>query len=359
MTIRPASPSTAIGTVERCRYASVMSVSPLALASGSFEKFRPHPLLRGGHLQTLFPFWFPGIRDEGSAERVLVPLADGDAVVLHDDCPEAWTLGGGAVLMLHGLAGCHRSPYMVRIAKTLNERGLRTFRMNARSAGDGMMEARFPYHAGRSADVAAAIAAIADRCPGSPILLIGFSLGAVVMLKHAGESGGEGHPAWKGLLAVCPPIDLSRCVLRLRTQTNRLYDWYFCRLLRKHLQAWQAVNPDAPRTTFRRTPKRLLDFDQEFTAPLAGFDSAEDYYYACSPTRFLGRIEVPTLVLASCNDPLAPAKDLMRANVSPAVTTRIEPGGHLGFFSRQGPNGRRWLDSFAANWAESTLTGAP
>ena len=178
------------------------------------------------------------------------------------------------------------------------------------------------------------------------------------MLKHAGESRGAGHPAWKGLLAVCPPIDLSRCVQRMRSQTNRLYDWYFCRLLRKHLQRWQEANPDAPRQTFRKTPTRLLDFDQEFTAPFAGFDSAESYYDACSPKRFLSDIEVPTLILASCNDPLAPAKDLTRAVASESVTTRIEPGGHLGFFARRGPNGRRWLDSFAANWALSTLQEA-
>lgn len=322
------------------------------------EEFRAHPLLRGGHLQTLFPFVFSGVRDETNAERVVVPLPDGDALSLHDDAPEGWTPEGGAVLMLHGLAGCHRSPYMIRVAKALNERGLRTFRMNARSAGDGMTLAKRPYHAGRSADVAAAIDFIAARCPGSPILLIGFSLGAVVMLKHAGECGNEGHPSWCGLLAVCPPVDLSRCVTRLRSQANRLYDWYFCRLLRRHLKAWQAANPEAPRPTFRKTPKRLVDFDQEFTAPLAGFESGEDYYRACSPKRFLHRIEVPTVVLAGCNDPLAPAKDLERAELSPAVKTRIEPGGHLGFFARRGPKGRRWLDSFATDWATAALTQA-
>ena len=354
----PIGPARRIRALERWNSRRIffdMSAAALESLEPEIDAFRPHPLLRGGHLQTLFPFLFPATPSDTNAVRFVVPLPDGDALVLHVDSPANWRPGDGVVLMLHGLAGCHRSPYMIRIARLLNQQGLQTFRMNARAAGDGMELAKRPYHAGRSEDVATAIAAVAERCPGSPILLAGFSLGAVVMLKHAGESAGARHPAWKGLLAVCPPADLSRCVQRMQLPTNRLYDWFFCRLLRRHLSDWQRVNPLAPRVKFSRPPRRLLDFDEAFTAPLAGFESADHYYRECSPVRFLDRIEVPTLVLASCNDPLAPAKDLSRAKVSPAVTRRIEPGGHLGFYARRGANGRRWLDAFVASWAAKAL----
>ena len=41
--------------------------------------------------------------------------------------------------MIHGLAGCHTSPYMQRIARKLNHRGVRTFRMDLRGCGAGAL----------------------------------------------------------------------------------------------------------------------------------------------------------------------------------------------------------------------------
>lgn len=320
------------------------------------ETFAPHPFVRGGHLQTLVPFLFPGApRQAPPAARRIVQLPDGDALSLHEDEPEFARPGHPTALLLHGLAGCHASPYMLRVARKLNLSGVRVFRMNARTAGDGMALARHPYHAGRSADVLAAIRSIEEWRPGSPILLIGFSLGGVVMLKLAGELASSAPASWKGLLAVCPPVDLNACVRRLRRPGNRLYDWYFCRLLCKHLSRWRAANPNAVAREFRKSPSRLLDFDEEFTAPLGGFESAEHYYRSCSPNRFLSRIVVPTTILASGNDPLAPGADLLEVEASTAVTKRVEPGGHLGFFSRPGLDGRRWLDAYVDAWAKSVL----
>ena len=89
--------------------------------------------------------------------------------------------------MIHGLAGCHQSPYMRRIAAKLNAGGIRTFRMDLRGCGAGALLARLPYHSGQSADAAAALETIAGICPGSPATLIGFSLGGNIALKLVGE----------------------------------------------------------------------------------------------------------------------------------------------------------------------------
>jgi len=355
-----ATPIEAFDLVERRDYVPLkMTSSPRETLSPVVVDFVPHPFVRGGHLQTLIPFLFPGGRDGATAERRIVPLPDGDALVLHDDQPRHWNAGDPAAVLLHGLAGCHLSPYMVRNARRLNAAGFRVFRMNARAAGDGMTVARFPYNAGRSADVHAALDFISQLCPGSPVVLVGFSLGGVVMLNLAGDLGASAPPHWKGLLAVCPPVDLLSCALGLRRPGNRLYDWYFCRLLRRHVERWWSVNPNAVRRDLTPAPGTLYEFDERFTAPLAGFDSAEHYYRSCSPVRRLENVAVPTTVLASDNDPLAPARDVVEAKVSPAVTRRLESGGHLGFLTRRGTDGRRWLDSFAVAWARSVLENLP
>ena len=134
--------------------------------------FKPHPLLRSGHLQTLAGLFFPGHLIEYAATRHHVLLDDGDQVVLHDDCPPDWTAGGPAALLIHGLGGSHESVYMRRMAHKLAESGVRAFRMDLRGCGAGIELARLPYHSGRSADAAAALGHIATICPGSPVALV-------------------------------------------------------------------------------------------------------------------------------------------------------------------------------------------
>jgi predicted alpha/beta-fold hydrolase len=121
------------------------------------------------------------------------------------------------------------------------------------------------------------------------------------------------------------------------------------------LREWKAVNPGALTKEFLRPPRTLREFDEQFTAPLGGFESADHYYRSCSPTRFLSSIATPTTILASCNDPLAPGEDLASAQSSNAVAKRIERGGHLGFYAKRGADGPRWLDSFVDAWAKASL----
>ena len=47
----------------------------------------------------------------------------------------------------------------------------------------------------------------------------------------------------------------------------------------------------------------LRDFDEQVTAPLHGFDSADHYYQRCSGLGMLARIPIPTLVIHAADDP--------------------------------------------------------
>src|SRR6516225_8797426 len=134
--------------------------------------FRPYPLFPTGHLQTLAGIYLPQRTREETARQHRVPLPDGDQIILHDDCPAKWEAGDRTALMIHGLTGCHSSNYMQRIAARLNDRGVRTFRLDLRGCGAGLGLARLPYHSGRSDDAASALRKISALCPGSPTTLI-------------------------------------------------------------------------------------------------------------------------------------------------------------------------------------------
>ena len=79
-----------------------------------------------------------------------VDLDDGDRLSVLESVPADWRPGDPAAVLVHGLAGCARSPYVVRLARKLVAMGVRVVRMNLRGAGSGFGLARGIYHAGRT-----------------------------------------------------------------------------------------------------------------------------------------------------------------------------------------------------------------
>jgi len=318
----------------------------------SIPKFTPHALLRGGHVQTLAGYWLRGCRSPAGTVRHHVELSDGDQIVLHDDRPAAWSGGMRAALLQSGLAGCYQSGFLVRIAAKLNQRGVRTFRMDHRGTGAAVGLARFPYHAGRSDDVRAALNAIAAMCPASPLSVAGFSLSGNMTLKLLGELPDAVPVAVDRAVAVNPPIDLTLCTAHMERSPSHLYGKHFTKLLCQQLRDQPRLLADSALERPSRLPRTLREFDELFTAPKSGFASADEYYTRSSASQFVPRIRVPTLILASRDDPLVPPAPFESLDLSPAVTLHIaDSGGHLGYIARGGIDpDRRWMDWRVVDW---------
>ena len=307
--------------------------------------FKPHPLFRGGHLQTLAGFYWPSRHPPHRADLLLIDVSDGDKIALHDDCPPSWKRNDPVTLLVHGLAGCHGSGYMVRIAEKLNDRGIRTFRMDMRGSGAASGLARLPGHAGRAEDAALAIEAIHERCPDAPLTLVGFSMGGNIALNTlANASRSEIGNLCRGI-AVAPPVDLSRCCRELRTGVRNVYDKYLIRfLIRNWLKTGGQLHGSRPRSIYQ--------FDDQITAPLCGYTDAEDYYADSSSYTRLHEISVPTRILAAEDDPVVAFSAISDAIRSDDVDLFItDSGGHLGYFARHREiSGGRWLDHLIVDW---------
>src|SRR5438094_1284855 len=87
--------------------------------------FRPLPLLGNTHVQTLLGNFWPGRVLRFATREEHVRLPDGDRLVLHESLPEGWQPGRRTAVLVHGLGGCHRSGYMMRMAGLLVSQGLR------------------------------------------------------------------------------------------------------------------------------------------------------------------------------------------------------------------------------------------
>lgn len=306
-------------------------------------QFRPHRWFRSGHAQTVASIYYPSKLEPYTAIEHRVQLDDGDQLALHDDRPEEWASGERVVISIHGLAGCHRSASVTRLADKLVSRGYRCFRMDQRGCGTGADVAKHHAHAGRSEDVAAVLDYVSEECPGSPISLVGFSMGGNLSLKLAGEFGDQPPSQLDQIIAIAPPIDLQRCSDNIRRGLNRIYDRTFIRKLRKMVyerrsQGWEMQDVDV-----EKLPGNLFDFDDVFTAPLAGYESARHYYHECSSARVLDLIQVPTVIVTAKDDPLVPYTSFESQSMSDAVQLfGIKGGGHLGFISETGSDDDRW-----------------
>ncbi|MEQ8788136.1 MAG: alpha/beta fold hydrolase [Pirellulaceae bacterium] len=316
-----------------------------------FPPFRPPVWMKNGHAQTVLGAYLPSpYTTQPVCHRVV--LDDGDHLLCFDDRPNSWKEGDRVALLVHGLCGSSTSGYMNRVAAKLNDVGVRTFRKTLRGFGEGVTTARRSCHAGLTADVAAALEHAISLCPGSPITLVGFSLGANLVLKLLGELEDLGPAALDSAVAAAPPIDLIHCARHLRLGLNRLYDWSFIRSLHALVHERRRSVPDLHDLPLRSLPRRLLEFDDQYTAPLIGYAGATEYYTEASSARYLHRIRRRTLIVTAADDPVIPVEMFDNYEMSDCVTLRVtEHGGHLGWIGVSGVDpDRRWLDWRIVEW---------
>ena len=314
-------------------------------------EFVPHPWVRNGHLQTIVGRYLVGPVARLNSCYHEFEVEDGDRLSLLDSIPEGWEAGRPAAVLVHGLAGCARSPYVVRMAARLCAKGVRAVRLNLRGAGPGFGLARNVYHAGRSGDVRRAVEWVASRSPGSPIALVGYSLGASLVLKLAAEAVELPVRGFDCVLAANPPIDLAESCRYIQRPINRIYDRNFVKSIRSDVARLHAAFPDLGPVPFPKS-MTLYDFDDVYTAPRNGFTGADDYYARSSAAPLVPRIEASGLVIHSLDDPFIPAEPFRKIIFPPGLALELIPGGgHLGYLSRSKWDGdHRWLDARLTAW---------
>jgi uncharacterized protein len=314
------------------------------------DAFRPFWLLRNRHVQTVLGHLLTGPRVRHPVQKHVVPVSDGDALMLHDLVPEGWQPGDRIAVLVHGLSGCHDSGHLRRLAHRLLPRGARVVRVDLRGAGEGITLARRGYHAGGSSDLRAVLNTVSTWSPDSPILLAGVSLGGNATLKLTAEAAADPVPGLSRVVAMGPPIDLHRCSALISSHSNQIYDRYFARALVAEVRKRQRYFPDTVPVSFpRRVTLRL--FDELYTAPRNGFDGADDYYSRASSGPLVPRIRMPTLILTARDDPFIDVRPFEELSLPPSVELRIiDHGGHLGFLGNDGEGGIRWAERQVVEW---------
>ena len=301
--------------------------------------YRASPWLPGGHAQTIWPLLIKGPLPRYRRERWDTP--DDDFIDLD------WiggTPGAPCVALFHGLEGSSGSHYARRLMHAVEGRGWHGVVVHFRGCSGEPNRLPRAYHSGDSAEIDWIVRRLHAR--GYPaIFLAGVSLGGNAMLKWLAERGAETCPLVDAAVAISAPLDLAAANTALSSGFNLVYARHFLRTLIPAALEKERRFPgriDVRRTLASRT---LRDFDDAVTAPLHGFQGADDYYARSSAGPLLSTVMTPTLLLNAANDPFLPRAALpSKDNLPSAITLEVpEHGGHVGFVHGAPPGRIDWL----------------
>jgi predicted alpha/beta-fold hydrolase len=322
------------------------------------SSYRPPRWLPGGHLQTIIPALLrkaPPV----TRERERLELEDGDFMDL-EWCRS--TRQERLVILCHGLEAHAGASYLQEMAGALHLQGWNVLVWNYRGCSDEMNRLPRFYHSGATEDLAAVIAHALRTHSAAQIDLVGFSLGGNLILKYLGECGQDTSPRLGRAVAFSVPCDLACSSRALNTAFNReVYMRRFIKSLAGKIRRKQTLHPDAEALdlTGLDAIRTFREFDDRYTAPLHGFESAEDYWERSSSKPFLSRIAVPALLVNAANDPFLGPGCYPRREAADSEFFHLEvtaAGGHVGFPGRAGgkPSGS-WMTARALQflkWGE-------
>ncbi|MBI1178747.1 alpha/beta fold hydrolase [bacterium] len=285
--------------------------------------------LRGGHAQTLLPRLVRRVSGPGvTRERIATPDDD----FLDVD----WTArkSNRLAILSHGLEGCSRSVYVRGMMRALASRGWDCLAWNFRGcSGEINRQLRF-YHSGVTDDLDLVVRHALKAHPANHIALIGFSLGGNVTLKFLGENPSNVARKVRAAVAISVPCHLNSSARKLAEPGNRIYMRYFLNGLAQKVELKARQFPRKLDLHGLHQMRTFAEFDEQITAPLHGFSSAEDYWTRSSSKQFLPAIRIPTLLLNARNDPFLTPECFPETEARQSAIFHLEApesGGHVGF----------------------------
>ncbi|KAJ7650200.1 AB-hydrolase YheT [Roridomyces roridus] len=337
-----------------------------------FTPYRPAWwLFNSGHLQTIFcsrgdfskidQVWYfrqhLSLLDGGTLGLDFLPH---DSYSSDDDTP--------IIVVQHGLTGGSHEAYIRAILApacapvSAGGLGYRAVVVNFRGCSGVPITSPKFYTAAHTADLRQALMYLAHKYPRAPLLGLGFSVGANIMVRYLAEQGS--NSLLSSACVVACPWDLAHSTVKMLGTFMGKY-LYLRRmgsnvraLIRHHYRALALVKPEHPvaaavhRFLAVKNPT-IADFDDTFTRFVGGiepefpFDSVLSYYSWASSRSLVQDVEVPFLAINAADDPVvcyAPWNDGSNKHVVTVVTAK---GGHLGWFET---SEKRWITQPVLEW---------
>lgn len=317
-------------------------------------KFEVHRWFKSGHAQTIAAAFAPRKFALPAGEERLFRI-------------DAWTQIKGVchwqegkrrdvpvIVTVHGLEGSCDSNYARGIADKAWARGFHAIRMNQRNCGGTERLTPTLYNSGLSGDYRAVLTELIEE-GFEGIFFAGYSMGGNLVAKMAGELGSDAPKELRGVAAVCPALDLSRCADALELPENYLYQRHFVKGLMARYRRKAELFPERYSRNGFGPIRTVREFDDAITAPAFGFKDAEEYYESAGAKKVVGNVRVPLLLITAQDDPFVPYVSFLAARVAENPRVQFVPterGGHCGFISRRTGAERFWAEERIVGFVE-------
>lgn len=299
--------------------------------------------LPGGDLQTIWPALHARQASSKNVARVSYrrerwPTPDGDFIdvdwqEVRPGAPDSAPL----LVLFHGLEGSSQSHYALAFARYAKSCGLAFAVPHFRGCSGELNLAPRAYHSGDFEEIGWILQRLRLRTQ-RPLLVVGVSLGGNAVLRWAQEAGNQATQVVSAVASISAPVDLATSGHAIGQGFNRLvYTRMFLHSMKPKAMQKLAQHPGLFSAQKLLAARTLYEFDNVFTAPLHGFKNTADYWHKASAKPHLARLQVPSLLVNSKNDPFVPSASLPQPGTIGSHVTLWQPrhGGHVGF--AQGP----------------------
>ena len=311
--------------------------------------------LPGGHLQTIYAAKLARNRKKTARTWTRQRWTTPDQDFIDVDWQVANEGANAPLLVLfHGLEGSSNSHYARAFAQMAQEQGWSIAVAHFRGCSGEPNLAPRAYHSGDYQEVDWILRKF-RASHHAEIYAVGVSLGGNALMKWAGEMQGAAQAVVDAAVSICSPLDLTASGHAIGRGFNRwCYTPMFLASMKPRAKHKFEQFPGLFDLDAVLRAKNLYEFDAAFTAPLHGFESADDYWRRASAKPVMKSIAVRALAINAQNDPFIPPSSLPTAqDVSQHVTLwQTAHGGHVGYPSAPWPGHVFALPQAVARWLQ-------
>lgn len=231
------------------------------------------------------------------------------------------------LLIVHGYGGSANSSQCIAMARAAHKSGVASLRLSLRGAdlsGDDI------YHGGLTSDLKAAL--LSPELRGyQRVMVAGYSVGGCIAFRSALD---HIDPRIRSVAAICSPLDLAAGADEFDRPSRSIYRNHVFGNLNRVYAATSARRPLPVPVEVVRKARTVRERDELAVVPRFGFASADDYYRRIQVCDQLSLLDVPSLYVASQNDPVVPFWTVRSAiaRASKALTVAsFDSGGHMCF----------------------------
>lgn len=255
------------------------------------------------------------------------------------------------LFVCHGLGGSSKSNYCGVLARAAIERGWAIVIYNRRGHTCDNTGA-YPMHYDPN-DMTRAVACATSLFPTCKTWVgVGFSLGGNLVLKYVGDYPNM-HP-FTAVVSIGNGLDVQNCAKKVTfvdPMADRLTVLFIADIIRYH----PSLRNDAGVLQMLKKTKQFSQMDAYVMKKIKGdsFDM-EKYYNDISSLHVLDKINIPSLLICSKDDPYV-AGGLEHYIQSPNINNNIcsiitSHGGHLAWI--EGIQFNTWIDKVILDYAE-------